>query len=173
MADIYPEYPVDITEYTYRTPLHLVRALDAPKYREGRDANYIVAKPFTVSYRIEHDFGRKLHFITVPEGMLTDLTSSPIHSVVAPTGPWLEAAVVHDYLYVAWEEMPRYRPTKQDRLFADDMLLAGCKAAGVGWFKRQAIYRAVRAFGWAPFNERDGRSFLTAEELQEVLDAKN
>jgi len=174
MKNPYPKKSVEIIGYEYLTPLHLVRALNAPKVRKGRDAMYILAEDFVVSYRTADD---KLHFVTAPAGMVTDLTSSPVHSVVAPTGPWLEAAIIHDFLYVAWEAIPgalgdSYKPTKQDRAFADDMLHAGCKAAGVGWFKRNMIYAAVRAGGWKPFYSKDGVSFLTAKQLDEVLDAK-
>tara|TARA_B100000700_G_C14931348_1_gene802096 strand:+ start:333 stop:842 length:510 start_codon:yes stop_codon:yes gene_type:complete len=163
----YPRRPVEITEYNYHTPLHLVRAVNAPKYRRDRDAKFILARDFTVSWRDQNDY---LHHVTAPEGMLTDLTSSPVHSVIAPTGPWLEAAIIHDFLYVAWEALD-YEATDDDRLFADDMLLAGCEASGVGWFKRHAIYRAVRAGGWVPFSDRDGKSFLSPQELRSVLDA--
>ena len=169
MKNPYPKKPVEVVSYEYLTPLLLVRGLNAPKTRKGRDAKYILAADFTISYRTADD---KLHFVTAPAGMVTDLTSSPVHSVVAPTGPWLEAAIIHDYLYVAWEAVQYHEPTKQDRAFADDILLAGCKAAGVGWFKRNAIYTAVRAGGWKPFYSKDGVSFLTAKQLDEVLDAK-
>ena len=118
----YPTREVEITDYRYLTPLHLMRGVNAAKSRKGRDALYILSKDFSIEWT---DEAKNRHIITAMKGMVTDLTSSPVHSVVSPTGPWLEAAIIHDYLYIAWESMHGYEPTKRDRKFADRMLLAG------------------------------------------------
>ena len=163
----YPTCEVGITDYRYLTPLHLMRGVNAPKSRKGRDAVYILSKDFSVEWA---DEAQNRHIITAPKGMVTDLTSSPVHSVVSPTGPWLEAAIIHDYLYVAWEAIDGYEPTKRDRKFADKMLLKGCEAANVGWIKRRIIWAAVRAGGWKPFYEKDGVSFLNEDQFNAILD---
>ena len=42
-----------------------------------------------------------------------------------------------------------YGAELMDRGAADQRLLAGMEAEGVNWFKREAVYRAVRGFGGA------------------------
>jgi hypothetical protein len=38
---------------------------------------------------------------------------------------------------------------------ADDLLLEGVTLCGVPWLRRQAIYRAVRLFGWRYYKPRN------------------
>lgn len=167
----YPRKPVEIEDFKFHTPLVLIQALKAEELTPGRKALFILGEDYVVSCR--YAGSSKVKIITAPAGMLTDLISSPFHSIVQPSDPKiLGPAIIHDHLYAAWEKVMGYRPRKQDRKFSDDVLLAGMEAAGVGWFKRRMVYRSVRAAGWIPFNERDGRSYLTPEELQAVKDAK-
>ncbi len=83
--------------------------------------------------------------IEVPIGFVTDGASVPkiFWSIFDPTGPYLKAAVIHDYLY----------NTKMfSRKMCDDLFLEAMKASGVGFFTRQTIYRAVRLGGWVAYN---------------------
>ena len=72
--------------------------------RLGEDGDYILQHPFEADYEIDGDEWRRL---TVPRGLITDLTSvpRPLRVFVGRVGPWLEAAIIHDYLYVAWQDV--------------------------------------------------------------------
>jgi len=79
--------------------------------------------------------------IDVPVGFLTDGASVPrvFWSLFDPTGPYLQAAVIHDYLYIT----QIFSRETSDLIFLEAM-----KACGVGFLTRQAVYRAVRFGGW-------------------------
>lgn len=78
--------------------------------------------------------------IRIPKGLVTDFASVPsvLWSVAPPIGLHSKAAVVHDYLYIA---------VVGTRKWADKVFFEAMKAAGVGWFRRNAYYYAVRLFG--------------------------
>lgn len=85
----------------------------------------------------------------VPAGFLTDgaTVPRPFWWLVAPFGDHGQAAVLHDILCetgtMFFNELPQSVTRKQaDQIFRDAM-----KATGVGWFKRNLMYAAVR--GWA------------------------
>lgn len=80
--------------------------------------------------------------IEVPAGFITDGASVPrlFWSLFSPTGSYLGAAVVHDWLYKA---------KVTTRKEADSIFLAAMKAAGVGFVTRSLVYSAVRAGGWS------------------------
>lgn len=91
--------------------------------------------------------------IIVPAGFDTDLASVPR----VPLMYWLVggkanyAATIHDYLYssggmVAYQEI--------NRKLADDIFLEGMtiKNDPDKEWKRKSMYRAVRLFGWLPYN---------------------
>ena len=88
----------------------------------------------------------------VHEGMFTDLSSVPriARGIVGRVGPHLEASIVHDWLYVAWQ-VEEIKPTDEMRQFADDVFRAGMQKAKVGALKRWAIYQAVRLGGRGTF----------------------
>jgi len=90
--------------------------------------------------------------ITVPKGFDTDLASVPwlFLRVFPRSGPYNEAAVVHDWLYVT----RRIGPHFVYRAEADAVLLEAMAALGCGWLTRTLIYRAVRLFGWVVWNRR-------------------
>lgn len=85
--------------------------------------------------------------ICVPRGFTTDLASVPrlplIYLLTANVVS--EPAVVHDYIYARASE-PR---DVADRVFREAMAVAG-----VSWARRQAMYFAVRAFGWRYYGGR-------------------
>jgi len=87
----------------------------------------------------------------IPEGFTTDFASVPpcFWWFVTPRGRHELAAVLHDWLYV------RGCVSRKD---ADGIFRRVMREHGVGWFKRWAMYRAVRAFGgpiWRKARSRD------------------
>ena len=137
-----------IREFSYESDLHLLRLRRGlPGIR--REAQYVVAKPYRVSFKLDDEGTRQN--ITVPKGMLTDLGSvcRPLRWYAGRVEPHLEAAIVHGFLYVAWQDrgMP---PTGSMRRFADRMMLTAMLAEGVCG-KAHTIYRAVRLGGCGAF----------------------
>jgi len=90
--------------------------------------------------------------LTVPKGFDTDLASVPwlFRRVFPRSGPYNEAAVVHDWLYVSRKIGDR----NVDRAEADAVLLEAMEALGCDWLTRTLIYRAVRLGGWIVWNRR-------------------
>ncbi len=84
--------------------------------------------------------------IIVHEGFRTYLASIPraFRSITPQVGKHIPIAIVHDFLY---------RHPVLSRAEADAIFLAGMEHLGVYWLRRQAMYRAVRAFGWASYNK--------------------
>jgi hypothetical protein len=62
----------------------------------------------------------------------------------APFGEYFEAAIIHDYLYSPHNR--RFTRAQADAIFKEAMF-----NVGIGWLKRETIYRAVRALGWTAF----------------------
>lgn len=94
--------------------------------------NAAVVEPFTVVVD-----GETIH---VPSGWITDWASVPrfFWRLFPPIGRYTLAAVVHDYLY-------EYRVGTRKR--ADRVFLRIMEHLGVPWWKRTAMYWAVRLFG--------------------------
>ncbi len=92
------------------------------------------------------------HFLTVPVGMLTDLASVPAiaRSYIGRVGPHLEAAIAHDFLYRVWRDLLGVAPTSDMKRFADTVMLAGMKAAGMKT-KATVIHKTLRWFGSKAF----------------------
>ncbi|MCY4463595.1 MAG: DUF1353 domain-containing protein [Albidovulum sp.] len=78
--------------------------------------------------------------LKVKRGFPTDLTSvpRPFRPFVGRVGPHLEASIIHDYLYVAWQ-IGGLPPTDDMRRFSDEVMLAAMPASGMGC-KAHAIY---------------------------------
>ena len=149
-VDPYPAPGTIVAELRYDSALVLVRLKDAPRLRSGEDADYLTGRPYLVSWRTD---GGDWVQIVVPAGLITDLTSvpRPLRWVIGRVGPWLEAAIVHDYLYVAWQDVPGKVPGEADRAFADAIMLAAMRAAQVRPWTAAAIHWAVRTFGGRTF----------------------
>ena len=143
VPDPYPGGPVAVRKFRYEQSLVLLRLKTAIKTRSDEDAHFIVAADYRVTWT-DGD-GTEVE-IVVPRGMLTDLASVPpvFRSLVSRVGPWLEAAVVHDFLTIAWRVLDG-DGTAQRRLFADDVMWAAMDAAKVSWWRKRLIYGAVRA----------------------------
>lgn len=80
--------------------------------------------------------------------MLTDLASVPavFRVFVSRTGPWLEAAVIHDFLTIAWITLDG-NGTKHRRKFADEIMRAAM-APRISRFSRRLIHAAIRVAAW-------------------------
>ncbi len=160
----YPDGPpAPIVAFRYVGALWLVRGMAAVRARSGEDADYIVGQPYQVCYRRQGEGWRS---ITVPAGLSTDLASVPrlTRPLIDRVGPHLEAAVVHDYLYVGWQDIPGRGPRAADKRFADDLFLAGMTAAGVSPLKRHVIHQAVRLFGWPAYRDDNPARYAPVPE---------
>ena len=154
-----------ISEFRYESDLNLLRLrCRLPGIR--REAQYILAKPYRVSFELDNEGTRRT--IIVPTGMLTDLASvpRPFRWYAGRVGPHLEAAIVHDFLYVVWQDLG-IQPTRSMRRFADRMMLTAMLAAGMCG-KAYVIYFGVRLFGCCAFRSREPCRYvhLDGHELQ-------
>ena len=159
----YPPEETPIKGFRYETALVLVRLKDAPRMRGGEDADYLTGRPYTVSW---HSGDENWRQIVVPEGFITDLTSVPrlLRWIASRVGPWLEAAIVHDYLYVAWQDVEGKTPTRADRRFADDIMLAAMREAKVTRVMAWAIHKAVSLFGGKTFENRNAERYVALND---------
>jgi hypothetical protein len=106
---------------------------------------------------LSYDVGRESsgETITVPVGATTDLASipRPAWSLLPPDGPWIKAAVIHDFLYRTrgtgvfagrrWiTRADGYSRAQSDQIFDEAMAVLG-----VPTDKRVIIFEAVRLGG--------------------------
>ena len=160
----YPDGDWDtISDFRYETPLVLYRGIDAVRNRDGEDADYILFKDYTISYTLDGS----ARSITVPRGMVTDLSTVPrgLRNIVDRVGPHLEASIVHDFLYIAWQVKGR-GAHRADWTFADKLMRAGLRSAKVRRSQILAIYAALRTAGWFVYRDRnDGPFFVDVDQL--------
>ena len=176
-----PPYPDSykgepITKFSYDSHLILMR-LKKRLQHVNSEKQYIVAKDYTVSFGLEGKENR--YSITVPKGMLTDLASVPrmLRFIAGRVGPHLEACVVHDYLYFAWQKECNTDkdddPADAKRLFADRLMLKAMYTAGMGC-RARLIYWAVRCFGCCIFYSKKPEPLvLSKEHFPECCFSKN
>lgn len=152
----YPDEPWDkVTAFDYRSDLHIHRRKKAVVMRSGGDALYVVSEPYQVRYRLD---GSDWITIAVPKGMLTDFSSVPaiFRTLVSRVGRHLEASIVHDFLFIAWQDIEDRGAQKADFRFANALMGAAMKEASVHWFRRLLIRLAVGSFiGWAVYKARN------------------
>jgi hypothetical protein len=84
--------------------------------------------------------------VTAHRGFATDGASIPriFWNILSPFGDYFGAAIIHDWLYSPFNES--FDRSESDAIFKEAMF-----NAGIGWSKRETIYRAVRLFGWRSF----------------------
>ena len=159
MPSAYPSTPTKVLAFRYECALHLTREIAAVRGRRGEDADYVVAADYKSSVTVTaRDNGDHITVpICVPEGFLTDLSSVPRWGrwAVSRVGPHLEASIVHDWLYVAWQDEDGTEATEDRRRFADDVFRQAMKEAKVGDFRTWLIYKAVRLGGRKAFHDRN------------------
>ncbi len=154
LPDPYPGEWSELANFRYIDRLVLFREAEAISMPGMEDPDYIIFQDYTVSLRVD-DRAVKL---TVPTGMLTDLASVPpiFRWLVERVGRHLEAAIIHDFLYNAWQYVEGgHEPVVRDREFADLVMLRAMEAANVAAWRRWLIYRALRSFGARAFFKKD------------------
>lgn len=161
MGSAYPGKSIKIIGFHYADDIYLTRKIKAVRERNGKDVLYVVASPYNASVSFR-DGKRVSSFpIEVPSQFLTDLSTVLcfLRSFIGRVGPQLEASVVHSWLYVAWQVEKGGKPTQDKHKFADDVLRAAMKEAGVGCIKRTILYCGSRWLGGCLFRKRDERIF--------------
>lgn len=142
------------SRFAHKLYLVLLDNRDAPAVRDGRSL-WALQRPMTY-----HAGPDREDTIVVPAGFVTDLASIPrlVWSIYPPDGPWVKAAVVHDFLYDTqgdglWGRdsrgVSRARPYCRNE--ADAILLEGMIDRRIGWRERTVIWISVRlggAAGW-------------------------
>ena len=94
--------------------------------------------------------------IIVPDGFITDFASVPwpASMLIPLSGRHNMAAVVHDFLYSLLGEVKSpNNMKKRSRAQCDAIFLEALRACGCNWIKSQIMYRAVRTFGFLPWND--------------------
>ena len=110
--------------------------IDTGEINEGGRIVCELAAPF--SYQTPY-----IGPITVPSGTRVDFASVPKQFwgwplYFSPFGPWNRAAVIHDYLY---------QQKVTTRWMADGIFRACLSECGVNWWRRWAMWAAVRVGG--------------------------
>ncbi len=144
--DPFPGTPEVVIEgFTYLEPLVTSRAVVQP----APGVEWIVYQDYHVDLKVN---GTPQQLI-VPANAATDFSSVPaiFQSILPKIGAHSEASVIHDWLYEAWK-YHRPAPRREDQYFADLVLLAGMRAAGVDPVLCRLAYRACREFGWQLFS---------------------
>lgn len=115
-----------------------------------------------LSYRTGHGDDS----ILVPAGFVTDLTSIPrwCWTLLPPDGPWVKAALVHDFLYATsgtghWKRRQdgRTRAEPYSRSEADGVFREALENRGVDSFRRTILWAAVRMGGGRGWGQDDSR----------------
>ncbi|MGD1922978.1 MAG: DUF1353 domain-containing protein [Paracoccaceae bacterium] len=160
----YPGGDVEVDGFEYLTRLVLAREPEALLDKSRRKVSYVVAEPYTVAFAVNGE--RRV--LTVPKGMLTDLASVPrgARNIVGRVGPHLEAAIVHDYLFNAWQLVEGQGARREDYKFANAVMFAGLRSAQVHWFERTAIQVAltIPPFSWNAYQSPDEVLFVELDE---------
>lgn len=151
-----------ITSFKYVDCLTTKRFSEAIPVRHDPDieidAEFIVAEPYSVMYQLDQGSERRL---TVPKGFLSDGVSILGNS--SATRNMLEASIIHDYLYVAWQylEDPSMRkPKKRDQKFADELFYIALSEAGVASFNIGLVRFGISVGGWGYYKEKDPFTFV-------------
>jgi hypothetical protein len=151
-----------ITKFEYTDCLCLKRFPQAVRVHHDPDldidAEFVVAEPYSISYSLDQGTKRT---ITVPQGFLSDGVS--VFGNNSDTRQYLEASIIHDYLYVAWQylEPPHERKARKwDQKFADKLFHIALLKSDVGVADAWLMYKAVRSFGWSQYKEKDPVTFM-------------
>ena len=151
---VYPAGLVEVLDFEYKDSLFLTRKIQAVQRRTGEDAKYVVARDYHACVTIRPYGSKKYRFpIKVPQCFLTDLSSAPrlVRPCISRVGPHLEASIVHDWLYTAWQLESPPKPTLEKRHFADQVFAAAMRKAEVTPFRIQLINAAVCIGGACSF----------------------
>lgn len=157
----YPDGWRELAGFEYLSALSLIRPLNTVQDRLGEDGDYILQHDFACAVAVDGDPTGLL----ASRGMVTDLTSVPpvFRIFVGRVGPWLKAAILHDWLYMAWRQVPGRGVRARDRLFADRIMLLAMQRARVPAWRRLAIYGSLRLFGGNAYRRGNAR-FVDLDE---------
>ncbi|MFG1422518.1 DUF1353 domain-containing protein [Roseixanthobacter liquoris] len=156
-----------VNRFTGKLVLVLLDNKYGPSLRAGRSLWGLYE---TLTYRP----GDGADTITVPKGFVTDLASIPRWAwiILPPDGPWVKAAIIHDFLYATEGTGPwkghasgNSRAAPYTRAEADGILREAMENRGVDPVRRAIIWAAVRvggAGGWKADSPRR-RQALAAE----------
>jgi hypothetical protein len=127
MKDKFPDVP-QFEEHAYKNDSMIVRMLSHFRYVSSRGT------------------------VIVPRGFLSDGASVPrlFWGIFSPFGNPFRAALIHDFLYS--KDSDEIFPC--DRLTADLIFKEAMYNLGIGWVKRETIYRAVRFGGGRSFKKK-------------------
>lgn len=137
-----------MSRFTGKLSLVLLDNRTHPSTRGGRSL-------WGVQRELTYEAGDSHDLITVPKGFVTDLASipRPVWTVYPPDGPWVKAAVIHDFLYftagdgIWFKHRGVARTTPYARREADDIFREAMADRGIGATDRAAIWAAVRVGG--------------------------
>lgn len=129
---------------------------------ENRQNRRVAALAATFGF-VAHLSKRKKIAIAVPQGYVTDFASIPGFAqwMISPFGKHSEAAVVHDWLYTLGTKGDR-----KGRKLADRTFKRALKIVGVGWFRRNIMYLAVRMGGGSGYGLESDYDFRDLERLK-------
>lgn len=158
------------SRFKHKLYLVLLDNRDAPAIRDGRSL-WALQRPMAYMSGPERS-----ERIVVPAGFVTDLASIPrlVWSIYPPDGPWVKAAIVHDFLYDTqgdgrwWRTSGVERQEPYRRSEADQILLEGMADRGIGWLERHAIWLSVRLGGrggWQRAGELRGQREVLGRQL--------
>lgn len=105
-------------------------------------------------------------WVVIPEGYLTDGASVPriFWGLIPPWGRYGQAAVIHDYLVETLTLFDNELLKNITRAKADSIFREAMRIAGVGKFKSQLMYLAVRIY-----SKMKIKTNLKLERLKESL----
>lgn len=112
---------------------------------------------------VAHLSRRKKIAVVVPEGYVTDFASIPGFAqwMISPFGRHSEAAVIHDWLYTLGTPKD-----EKGRKLADRTFRRALQLVGVGFFRRNIMYGAVRFGGKSGYGLTSDYDFRDLVELK-------
>lgn len=132
---------------------------------------YRLVQPFYYTVTV---YGRE-YCLYVPKGFVTDLASVPqmLWSFgLSPSGPWVPASVVHDwlcdykgYIRLCKDGKPTAEVIKLTNRESHKLFDRINQAEKVGWFTRTIMHKAVSWFG--PRWKDDEKPYVIPEEIPE------
>lgn len=150
--DPYPCEFGNVTEFRYETRLVLSREPFELDETARENIVYILEADFSVSFKLD---GVR-HSITVPRGMLITFGSMPkmLLDIVGDLGPHLEALILHEYLFIAWQLLEEREPRKVDLRFANEVMFAALRAASCPVLPLSIVLR-FPIISWGVFHTRE------------------
>jgi len=121
---------------------------DVPQFEEACYRNESLVIRLLAVFRYHSSFGT----VAIPKGFLSDGASIPriFWNIFSPFGLYLKAALIHDFLYSKDSD----ELFKCDRKTADLIFKEAMYNLGIGWVKRNTIYRAVRLGGGFSYKKK-------------------